>query len=143
MTDNTSSLRDALIQNAAEQYGCMPEYLWAKFPDDAVLRHKHNQKWFALLMTVDRNKLGLEGECPVYILNVKTDPELSGMLAGTPGFLPAYHMHKGNWITILLDGSVDMAKILSLLDMSYELTSGKSANHHSNSHAASGGTNHH
>ena len=38
------------------------------------------------------------------------------------GFLPAYHMNKEKWITVLLDGTVDKAQIMDLLNMSYELT---------------------
>ena len=41
------------------------------------------------------------------------------------GFLPGYHMDKSNWITILLDGTVQEAKILDFLDMSYDLTDGR------------------
>lgn len=39
--------------------------------------------------------------------------------------LPAYHMNKENWITILLDGTVSKGKICELIDISYELTGKK------------------
>jgi predicted DNA-binding protein (MmcQ/YjbR family) len=35
------------------------------------------------------------------------------------GFRPAYHMNRDNWITILLDGSVDNEEIYTFLDMSF------------------------
>lgn len=38
------------------------------------------------------------------------------------GILPAYHMNKEHWITILLDGTVSKEKICELIDISYELT---------------------
>ena len=62
----------------------------------------------------------------VDILNVKCDPVLSGSLRIQPGILPAYHMNKENWISILLDGTVDVKQIFTLLDMSFELTAKKS-----------------
>ena len=57
----------------------------------------------------------------IYILDVKCDPDLVGMLIQTYGFLPGYHMNKRHWITILLDESVSEAKTLDFLDMSYDL----------------------
>lgn len=45
-----------------------------------------------------------------------------GSLLEEKGFYPAYHMNKEHWITIFLDGSVDDEKILSLIDISYDLT---------------------
>ena len=55
------------------------------------------------------------------ILDVKCDPEMTGMIIQTYGFLPGYHMNKQHCITILLDGSVSEAKTLDFLDMSYDL----------------------
>ena len=54
----------------------------------------------------------------------KCDPVLSGSLRQGGGFLPAYHMNKANWITVLLDGTVSMEDLGPLLDMSYDLADG-------------------
>ena len=88
-----------------------------------MLRHK-NKKWYAIIMSVEKKKLGLEENGNIDILNVKCDPELAGMIIQTYGFLPGYHMNKRHWLTILLDGSVSEAKILDFLDMSYDLIDG-------------------
>ena len=40
-------------------------------------------------------------------------------------FHDKFSMDKSNWITILLDGTVQEAKILDFLDMSYDLTDGR------------------
>jgi len=37
-------------------------------------------------------------------------------------FLPAYHMNKTHWLTILLDQGVESEEIFKLLDWSYDLT---------------------
>lgn len=55
-------------------------------------------------------------------MNVKVDPLLTGSLRTQRGILPAYHMNKERWISVLLDGSVPLEQALALLDMSYALT---------------------
>ncbi|MDE7310934.1 MAG: MmcQ/YjbR family DNA-binding protein [Eubacterium sp.] len=88
-------------------------------PGYAVLRHGDTRKWYALIMDVPKGRLGLSGNGSIDILNVKCDPVLSGSLRMEKGFLPAYHMHRENWITILLDGTVEKEKIFPLLEMSF------------------------
>ena len=117
-----SDLREYIFRYADEQYGSQPEYLWQKYPGYAVLRHKGHSKWYAVIMNVERSKLGLAGSGAVDLLDVKCDKVLIGSLLGNNGFLPAYHMNKSNWITVLLDGSVSTEEITFLLDMSYKLT---------------------
>lgn len=119
------SLRNKVLKTALERYHTKPEYLWAKTPTAAVLRHEENQKWYALIMDVQKNKLGLEGEECVDILNVKADPVMAASFLLEDGILPAYHMNKKHWMTILLDGTVPMKTIELLLDVSFELTQGK------------------
>lgn len=112
--------REEIFEYVKKQYGTIPEYLWSSSPDSAVLRHK-NGKWYAVIMNVERPKLGLDGDDTVEIIDVKCDPEMTGMIIQTYGFLPGYHMNKQHWITILLDGTVGESKILDFLDMSYDL----------------------
>ena len=73
-------------------------------------------------MEVEREKLGLEGGGKVDVIDTKCDPLLIGSMILNDGFLPAYHMNKTHWITILLDGSVKMSEIENMLDLSYDLT---------------------
>ena len=112
--------REEIFEYVKKQYGTIHEYLWSSSPDSAVLRH-HNGKWYAVIMNVERSKLGLDGDDTVEIIDVKCDPEMTGMIIQTYGFLPGYHMNKQHWITILLDGIVGESKILDFLDMSYDL----------------------
>ena len=115
--------REEIFEYVKKQYGTISEYLWSSSPDSAVLRH-HNGKWYAVIMNVERSKLGLDGDDTVEIIDVKCDPEMTGMIIQTYGFLPGYHMNKQHWITILLDGTVGESKILDFLDMSYDLIDG-------------------
>ena len=47
---------------------------------------------------------------------------MAGALRMQPGILPAYHMHRDSWVSILLDGTVPAEDILPLIDLSYQLT---------------------
>lgn len=114
--------REQLFEYAQERYQAEPEYLWRKFPSDAILRQRKNNKWFAVIMNISAEKLGLPTNEKVDILNVKCEPELIGSLRKMEGYFPAYHMNKDNWITILLNGSVAKEDVFKLLDLSYELT---------------------
>lgn len=115
----TRAQLERLILN---DYGIKPDFPWIKYPDFAVFRHAGNGKWFALIMSVSKSTLGLEGEEKVDVVNFKCDPLLIGSLRGKSGFLPAYHMNKEKWITALLDGSAPEDEIKMLLSGSFELT---------------------
>lgn len=118
--------REEIYEYVKKQYGTVPEYLWKESPESAVLRHK-NGKWYAVLMQVEKSRLGLEGDTKVDIIDVKCDADMVGLLTQTYGFLPGYHMNKKYWITMLLDGRVSEAKILDFLDLSYDLIDQKKA----------------
>lgn len=118
-----SSLREELTAYMIRKYGASPEYLWLRYPDYAVFRHEDNKKWFGIIMGLKRSTLGLTGEGCVDVLNVKLrDPLLADLLMERPGFLPAYHMSRRNWISILLDGSVPIEDIEKLLRESFLAT---------------------
>lgn len=108
-----------------ERYGVMPEYPWSTSPEHAVFRHPENRKWFGIIMQIPRNKLGLESDDIMDIINVKCDPVLIGSLLGQAGIFPAYHMNKAHWISLTLDGSLTEDTLCWLLDMSYSVTAPK------------------
>ena len=106
----------------AETYHVGAEYLWPRYPGYCVFRRADNQKWFALLLDVPKEKLGLSGEGVVNLLNVKCDPIQLGSFLSEPGILPAYHMNKSNWLSIVLDGETEEERCKLLLDLSFRLT---------------------
>ena len=77
-------------------------------------------------MDVPYEKLGINKEGRVDVINVKHFPELIGSARKKGGVLPAYHMNKEYWLTILLDGTVPKERIYELIDISYGLTMKKS-----------------
>lgn len=115
--------RKFVIDYVKEYFGTSPEYLWEKTPDAGVFRHTENNKWYGLIMNISKSKLGIKEEGNVDILNVKCDPQLLGSLLMKRGYLPAYHMNKKHWLTVLIDGSIPQEEIIMLLTESYELTS--------------------
>ena len=86
------------------------------FPEDSfsvTIKHKKNNKWFALLMNV-KGKL---------YVNVKTEPDYSDILRNTYDYIiPAYHMNKEHWNTIIIDKNVNKDIVKELIEQSYELT---------------------
>ena len=114
--------RNAWKRYILETYAAESDCPWRKHPSFEVFRHSSNKKWFALVMSLPQNKLGLQDSRVVDVVNLKCDVILSGLLRERPGFYPAYHMHKGNWITVALDGTVSEEELKTLLDMSFKAT---------------------
>ena len=89
------------------------------FPEDNVsitMKHKNNNKWFALIMNVNGKEY----------LNIKTDPEYSELLRRTYDYIiPAYHMNKEHWNTIILSDKCDKELVKELIEQSYKLTNKK------------------
>ncbi len=119
-------MRKSVFSYIEKKYKTSPEYPWAKDDRDAVFRHSSNRKWFALVMEVGKEKLGLSGGGYVDAINLKIDDRMfHDILTREPGIFPAYHMNKEHWITVLLDGTVEEEKIFELIDTSFQATAPK------------------
>ena len=118
-------MRDKVLKWALDTYGSTPESLWAKTPDDVVLCHQSNKKWYAILMKVRRSVLGLDGDEIIDIINVKCDTLEIDFLSQQQGFFHGYHMNKNHWLTILLDGSVELETVCGLIEQSFDMTAPK------------------
>ena len=57
-----SSQRERITQYIQDTYGTEAEYLWADSPGNAIFRHSASKKWYAAMMRVLPEKLGLTGE---------------------------------------------------------------------------------
>lgn len=98
------------------------DYPWVTLPNYMVYRHQSNRKWFALVMNISSDKLGLSSTAMLDVLNVKCDPTMIGSFTKEPGIYRAYHMSKAHWLTIALNGTASDQTIKMLLDMSFRLT---------------------
>ncbi|MDE6189435.1 MAG: MmcQ/YjbR family DNA-binding protein, partial [Clostridia bacterium] len=110
-----------IIKYIRGKYGDELEFLWEKFDDNAIWRRKDNSKWYALILKVSRRKLGVDSDETVEIIDLRVDPKETQTLIDNKRYYPAYHMNKKSWITICLDGSLDMEEICKRIDVSYDL----------------------
>lgn len=110
-----------LMDTVEKKYASRLEFLWEKFPKDAIYRNNATNKWFALLVALDKSKIGLEGEGEIEIVVIKHD-DASGVIDGEVIF-EGYHMNKKHWITIPLDGRITDEKLFELVENSYNLIS--------------------
>ena len=72
------------------------------------------------MMRVLPEKLGLAGEAALDVIDIRCSTIMIGSLLSEKGFLPAYHMNKNHWISILLNDSVPDDQIFPLLELSYD-----------------------
>lgn len=110
-----------VIDYCYKKYGDGLEFLWEKVDDNAIIRRKDTRKWYAVFMLIAKNKLGLEGEEIIEVLNLKLGKEKVSSQIDNKKYFKAYHMNKNYWITILLDENKSVKEILNLVDISYNL----------------------
>ena len=115
-----------IIQHIITEYCVDPEFLWPKqSPGSAIFRNPTTHKWFALIMIVPAEKLGLPQTGNVEIIDLKFDKgqALDFITASNDASIrPAYHMNKQNWFTIVLGHNrLADTDIFYLIDKSYKL----------------------
>lgn len=113
-----------IAQYIIKNYNSYPEFLWKKLDGSAVFRNKKNNKWFGIIMDINKNKLDNENKV-IEIINVKIREEEKEDILKNKGFYEAYHMNKNNWITMILDETVSDEKIIKMIDNSYILINKK------------------
>ena len=110
-----------IIGYACEKYGDEPEFLWDNSPRTAVFRRKDSGKWYGVLMTVPRRKLGILSDEVAEVLNLHGRPEIISELIDGKRVYPGWHMNKKHWYTVILDGTVSIGEIRRMIDESYML----------------------
>lgn len=116
-----SPMAREVIAYIRQNYGDDLEFLWKRFPDYAVFRRKESQKWYAVLLIIPKSKLGLDGDEKIEILDVRMHLGHKNILIDNKKYFEAYHMNKQHWLSVLLDGSVDMPELARRIDDSYIL----------------------
>ena len=111
-----TELADKIIRCVREKYRNEFEFLWNKFPNNAIVRRPDNKKWYAVLLTVSREKIGLSGRDEVEVIDLRMKPEDIVRLVDGRRYFVGYHMNKKHWITICLDGSVSFEEICRRID---------------------------
>lgn len=116
-----SNMAQKIILYVRNTYGDELEFLWKKFPNNAVFRRKDSSKWYAALLTVQKSKLDIKGQDTIEILDLRILPEELDSLIDNKNYFPGYHMNKEHWFTICLDSSVSFEEITRRIDTSYQL----------------------
>lgn len=114
-----------LLHHIKETYQDFPEFLWEKFPDNAVIRRKDNKKWYAAFLTVAPQKLNLNGNRTIEIIDLRGNPQEISVMLDNKTYFPGYHMNKKNWYTICLNDSVDTPEICARIAQSYQIAAKK------------------
>ncbi len=92
------------------------DYPFASKKDYCVIRHTSNKKIFALIFNKD-NKTWV---------NLKCQPMTGDFLRQAyKSVVPAYHMNKEHWISVILDNTIPHQEIINFINTSYDLTKPK------------------
>ena len=110
-----------IVAYVKNKYGDELEFLWEKSPKNAVVRRKSSNKWYAVILTIPKRKIGLESDEVIEGINLHNIPKEIEKLIDYKRYFPAYHMNKKHWCTICLDGTIELKEIYKLIDISYEL----------------------
>lgn len=102
------------------KYCMMLSFVYEDYPfhDDnwTVMRHKHNKKIFAWIFEKEDN---------IWV-NVKCSQEWRDFWRSAyNSVVPAYHLNKEHWNSIILDGTVPDSEVRRMIQESYDLTKPK------------------
>ena len=111
-----------MIQYVTEKYQDDLEFLWKKFTNNAVVRNKLNQKWYGIFVSIPANKLGIDSDEMIEVLNVRYEKNKTEEIIDYKNIYPGYNMNKNSWISIILDGNIENKVLFSLIDSSYDLS---------------------
>lgn len=119
-----NNIKDKLFAYVKNKYQTIPEYPWLKKNNHATLKTKQNNKWYGIILTIPYTSLGIDKEGMVDVINLKNKPEIIENLIDHQTYFPAYHMNKKYWLSVVLNGSLDVEVIYQLIDESYQLVAG-------------------
>lgn len=105
--------RSETIEYALTLSGAAADQPFDSDSETTVLRHSDSGKWFGLIML-------LGGK---YIINLKCEPMNADFLRSVyKGVIPAYHMNKTHWNSVILSSDVPDEEIKRMIDDSFHLT---------------------
>lgn len=93
--------------------GTYKDYPFRSKMNYCVIRHSTNKKIFALIFEKEGNTW----------VNLKAEPMFGDFLRQIhKSIVPAFHMNKEHWISVILDDSISDYEIEDFVTNSYELT---------------------
>ena len=122
LADKSEKISSEVIDYCNNKYGENHVNPFKKHPDILALVNEKN-KWYALFLDVDYNKLNKNTDITtkVKILNVKYPANKILEIIDNKNMFPAYHMNKKHWISIVIDKNIKLETIKELIDISYSL----------------------
>lgn len=109
------------IEFVRELYGDELEFLWKKFPYNAIWRRKDNKKWYGVILTVAGKKLGLKSNRIEEIIDLRMNPAETEKILARQHYYPGWHMNKKSWYTLVLDRSITDEELKERIRESYKL----------------------
>ena len=122
-------------------YGVAADFPFGKSPNEVygTFRHMDSGKWFALIMNIKCAALAqtvqkVTGKTSAAlpkagafmdVINLKTLQGQRDELYKEKGIYPAYHMNHAHWISVALDGSLAVDRVMQLVETSFRLTGKK------------------
>lgn len=110
-----------LIDYVRQKYGDELEFLWPKSPENAIWRRKDSKKWYGILLTIPKSKLGIDSDEIVEVIDLRAKPEELERLIDGILYFPGWHMNKKHWYTMILDSSIPYEEVCRRVDESYFL----------------------
>ena len=122
LADESGKISLEIIDYCNNKYGENHVNPFKKHPDILAFVNERN-KWYALLLDVEYNKLNKNTDITtkVKILNVKYPTDRILEIIDNKNIFPAYHMNKKHWISVVLDKNIKLETIKELIDISYSL----------------------
>ena len=122
LADESGKISSEVIDYCNNKYGENHVNPFKKHPDILAMVNEKN-KWYALLLDVEYNKLNknIDITTKVKILNLKYPTDNISDIIDNQNIFPAYHMNKKHWISIVIDKNIKLETIKELIDISYSL----------------------
>lgn len=122
LADESGKISSEVIDYCNNKYGGNHINPFKKHPDILAMVNEKN-KWYALLLDVEYNKLNKNTDITtkVKILNLKYPTDNISDIIDNQNIFPAYHMNKKHWISVVLDKNIKLETIKELIDISYSL----------------------
>ena len=121
------NIRTNAIEALERRFGTLHEAPWEDDPDSITFKTRLSKKWFAIMMRIPADRLGLKGRNLIDVVNIKLPPDKINVLIDNVHYFRAYHMNKTHWLSVKLDKDSDISEFLSLAEISYSLAERKRA----------------